>query len=170
METGLPEVRAQIDAVDDELLALLRRRAGLTVAAGKIKQAAGAQTFARPDREADILRRLAPGGGALAESSVRTIFGEIISACLAVEAPQTVCYLGPPRFHRRQHSRRYHRRRNFQLRRRPSSTSRQIVFSIRGCHRADAASSRGVYLRVWKNGDHCSLRMLPPAYNRGHKH
>ncbi|MGI9297146.1 MAG: prephenate dehydratase [Gammaproteobacteria bacterium] len=96
METGLPEVRAQIDAADDEMLALLRRRARLTAEAGKIKRAAGAKVFARPEREADILRRLAPGGGALSESSVRTIFREIISACLALEKPQTVCYLGPP--------------------------------------------------------------------------
>lgn len=96
METGLPEVRAQIDAVDDELLALLRRRAGLTAEAGNIKRAAGAKVFARPEREAEILRRLASGGGALSESAVRAIFREVISACLAVEKSQTVCYLGPP--------------------------------------------------------------------------
>lgn len=107
METGLPEVRVQIDAVDDELLALLRRRADLTTTAGKIKQAAGAKTFARPEREADILRRLAPGGGALTESSVRTIFREIISACLAIEQPQTVCYLGPPHTFTHEAARKY---------------------------------------------------------------
>lgn len=96
MEKGLPEVRAQIDALDDELMALLRRRADLTAAAGKIKHSAGAQVFARLEREAEILRRLAPAGGALREESVRAIFREIISACLAVECPQTICYLGPP--------------------------------------------------------------------------
>ena len=96
MEKGLPEVRAQIDALDDELIALLRRRADLTAAAGEVKRAAGAEVFARLDREAEILRRVAPRGGALSETAMYAIFREVISACLAVECPQTICYLGPP--------------------------------------------------------------------------
>ena len=96
MEKELSEVRAKIDALDDELLALLRRRASLTADAGKIKQNAGAESFARPEREADILRRVSANCGAISDHSMRAIFREIISACLAVEKLQTVCYLGPP--------------------------------------------------------------------------
>lgn len=96
MKKGLAELRAQIDALDDELMALLRRRAELTGKAGALKKAQKEKVFLRAGREAEILRRLAPDGGALAESSVRAIYREIISACLAVEKPQTISYLGPP--------------------------------------------------------------------------
>ena len=93
---GLAKLRGQIDALDDELMALLRRRAELTGNAGVLKKARNEKVFLRAGREAEILRRLSPAGGALAESSVRAIYREIISACLAVEKPQTISYLGPP--------------------------------------------------------------------------
>ncbi|MGU9951027.1 MAG: prephenate dehydratase [Gammaproteobacteria bacterium WSBS_2016_MAG_OTU1] len=95
MKEDLLKIREQIDSVDDKLMALLRERATLAKKVGDIKQQAGEQGFARLDRQADILRRLAPKGELLKKESVRAIYNEIMSACLAVEKPPTVAYLGP---------------------------------------------------------------------------
>ena len=95
MEKELQELRARIDALDDDLMALLRKRAGLTAAAGEIKRQHHAKFFARLEREADIVRRLSPMGGEIPPAAVRAIYREIISACLAVEKPQRIAYLGP---------------------------------------------------------------------------
>ena len=95
MEKTLPEVRTQIDALDEQIMALLRQRALLAGTAGKIKRAQNVSGFARLEREAEVLRKVAASGGTLAESSVRAIYREIISACLSVEKPQTIGYLGP---------------------------------------------------------------------------
>ena len=96
MEKGLPKLRAQIDALDDKLMALLRQRAELTAQAGKIKTQNQVHSFSRPEREAEILRRLSPHGGRLPAAAVVAIYREIISAGLACEKPQTIGYLGPP--------------------------------------------------------------------------
>lgn len=93
---GIAEVRARIDAVDDKIAALLRKRADLAGEAADAKKAQPGAVFARPEREAEILRRLSAAGGKLPRPAVRAIYREIISACLALEKPQTVCYLGPP--------------------------------------------------------------------------
>lgn len=96
MEKGLSELRAQIDALDDELMALLRQRAELTSQAGKVKMQHQVRNFSRPEREAEILRRLSPHGGILPPAAVIAIYREIISAGLACEKLQTIGYLGPP--------------------------------------------------------------------------
>jgi chorismate mutase/prephenate dehydratase len=88
----LLELRNGIDAVDDEMLRLLSRRAGLAHRIGEIKQG----NIYRPEREAQVLRRIAESnGGPLPEHAVRTIFREIMSACLALEQPLRIAYFGP---------------------------------------------------------------------------
>ena len=49
----------------------------------------------RPERESQILRRIAAKGGALPAESAIAVFREIISACRALEQPVRVAYLGP---------------------------------------------------------------------------
>ena len=96
-EQRLAELRLAIDAVDDELLALLSRRAGLTIEVGEVKRAAGAAAeFYRPDREAQILRRLlAANPGPLPDPDLARLVREIISTCLSLEKTRGVSYLGP---------------------------------------------------------------------------
>ena len=94
----LAELRLAIDAVDDELLALLNRRAGLTIEVGDVKRAAGATAaeFYRPDREAQILRRLLGANpGPLPDADLARLVREIISTCLSLEQTLDVSYLGP---------------------------------------------------------------------------
>ncbi len=91
---ALRRLRERIDAVDDELLRLISARAGLAREVGHVKPP-GSPLY-RPEREAQILRRLsASNPGPLADESLLRIFREIISHCMALEQPLTVAYLGP---------------------------------------------------------------------------
>ncbi|MCM2253292.1 MAG: prephenate dehydratase [Ramlibacter sp.] len=95
MAQDLSAIRAAIDAVDRELLALLNRRAALAGEVGEIKRAEGSPVF-RPEREAQVINGLqAANPGPLKAGNVATIWREIMSACRALEAPQRVAYLGP---------------------------------------------------------------------------
>lgn len=96
-ERRLAELRAAIDGCDDELLALLNRRAALTIEVGEVKRAEGeAVEFYRPDREARILRRLlAANPGPLPDEALARLVREVISTCLSLEQPLRIAYLGP---------------------------------------------------------------------------
>ena len=88
----LGRLREGIDALDDQVLRLINERAKLAHRIGEIKHG----NIYRPEREAQVLRRLADAnGGPLPEGGVRQIFREIMSACLALEQPLRIAYLGP---------------------------------------------------------------------------
>jgi chorismate mutase/prephenate dehydratase len=91
----LPDLRIAIDAVDDELLRLLNERARLVQAVGAIKTELK-QPFYVPDRERQILERMqARNSGPFPSEALRPVFSEIISACLSLEHPLKVAFLGP---------------------------------------------------------------------------
>jgi chorismate mutase/prephenate dehydratase len=95
-EPRIDELRLAIDAIDDQLLVLLNRRAALTQDVGEVKRSAGASEFYRPDREARILRRLcAANRGPLPDVDLVRIMRELISSCLALERAMKIAYLGP---------------------------------------------------------------------------
>ena len=88
----LERLRSQIDQVDERLLAALNERAKLARAIGTLK---AGQAY-RPEREAQVLRRIKERNpGPLGSETVALIFREVMSACLALERPITVAYLGP---------------------------------------------------------------------------
>jgi chorismate mutase/prephenate dehydratase len=92
---NLDDIRRQIDAIDQELLDLLNRRADLVHEVGVVKKRDGLQIYA-PEREESLLRRLiAMNQGRLSESSIRAIYREIMSAALALEDDLKIAYLGP---------------------------------------------------------------------------
>jgi len=94
-EPELAGLRAQIDALDRELLALLNRRAALAQDVGALKKREGSAVF-RPEREAQVIDALKAGNaGPLRTESVAPIWREIMSACRALETPTRVAYLGP---------------------------------------------------------------------------
>jgi chorismate mutase / prephenate dehydratase len=95
--TGLPELRARIDALDVELLRLISERARLAAQVAEVKaREGGVQSFYRPEREAQVLRNiLARNPGPLPGEEMGRLFREIMSACLALEQPLLVAYLGP---------------------------------------------------------------------------
>jgi len=91
----LADLRVQIDQLDAQLLTLLNQRAHLAESVGDIKRAEGSPFF-RPDRVAQVLEKIqANNPGPLKNQHVSAIWREIMSACLALEAPQRVAVLGP---------------------------------------------------------------------------
>jgi chorismate mutase/prephenate dehydratase len=95
MAKTLLELRTLIDAVDQELLSALNRRAALASEVGDIKRLEGSAVF-RPEREAQVIHGLQTcNTGPIKDASVALIWREIMSACRALEAPQRVAYLGP---------------------------------------------------------------------------
>jgi chorismate mutase/prephenate dehydratase len=106
-DRSLEQVRADIDAIDTAIQRLINQRAECAqrVAQIKLAEAHAARQrgeperevlFYRPEREAQVLRRIiAANPGPLDGNSVAFIFREIMSACLALERPMQVAYLGP---------------------------------------------------------------------------
>ncbi len=95
MPHTLSELRLLIDSLDQELLVLLNKRAGLAHEVGVIKREEGSAVF-RPDRETQVITKLQDSNpGPLKNSGVASIWREVMSACRALEAPQRVAYLGP---------------------------------------------------------------------------
>jgi chorismate mutase/prephenate dehydratase len=93
MSEKLTQYRQQIDRIDDELLRLLNERAKLAQQIGHVK---GNGAVLRPEREAQVLQRLAgANAGPLPGASVTQLFTEIMSHCRALEAPLNIAYLGP---------------------------------------------------------------------------
>lgn len=96
MSDTLARLRDEIDAIDDALLALLEQRAALALDVAEAKQAANLPAYYDPERERRILARLGERvQGRLAAASVHAVFREIISACLSLQQPLRVAYLGP---------------------------------------------------------------------------
>jgi chorismate mutase/prephenate dehydratase len=95
MTANLADLRIQIDAIDQELLVLLNRRALLAEQVGNIKKHDGTPFF-RPDRVAQVIERIQRANtGPLKNEHVASVWREIMSACLALESPVRVAYLGP---------------------------------------------------------------------------
>ncbi len=93
MSEDIDRLRTEVDALDDELAALLQRRARLAQRIGALK--GGAPAY-RPEREAEVLRRVAArGGDPLPPAALTRVFREVISACRGLEQAMRVAYLGP---------------------------------------------------------------------------
>ena len=87
--------RDAIDALDREILARLNERAMHAKAIGGLKAGSGGPAY-RPDREAQVLARLAEqNGGPLSDAAIIGVFRQVMSACLALEQKLRIAYLGP---------------------------------------------------------------------------
>lgn len=91
----LAELRAQIDAIDKQVLELLNERVRLAAEIGRVKRADGGEIYVA-QREEEVLRRLAElNRGPLDEKAIRAIYREVMSAAIALEKRLTIAYLGP---------------------------------------------------------------------------
>jgi chorismate mutase/prephenate dehydratase len=91
----IKNLRQEIDAIDDGILELLNRRAALVIEVGRLKSAKK-DSFHVPSREREIYDRLtASNRGPFPNEGLRSVFREIISASLALEAPMKVAFFGP---------------------------------------------------------------------------
>ena len=93
----LGEVRARIDGIDQQIQALIAERAQWAHQVGRAKgKLAAAVDYYRPEREAQVLRRVVDrNDGPLSDEVLVRLFREVMSACLAQQEPLKVGYLGP---------------------------------------------------------------------------
>ena len=95
------KLRERIDALDEQLLELFNQRAGCAVEVARVKRELNEDPeesieFFRPEREAQVLKRLkALNKGPLSDQEVARLIREVMSACLALEQPLKIAYLGP---------------------------------------------------------------------------
>lgn len=102
MSAELTKARARIDQLDGEIQKLIAERAGVALTIRGIKAASGegkGSDHYRPAREAEVLRRAIERNRALrspvADEVMARLMREVMSACLALESPLAVSYLGP---------------------------------------------------------------------------
>jgi chorismate mutase/prephenate dehydratase len=91
----LDKLRKSIDKIDDEIIALLNRRAAIVIEVGNIKRTQKSK-FYKPDRERQILERLTnQNTGPFPDDALKAIYREILSASVSLEEPLKVTCLGP---------------------------------------------------------------------------
>jgi chorismate mutase/prephenate dehydratase len=96
-EADLAEIRQRINEIDERLQSLINERAEYAQKVGVAKgDLAQAVDYYRPEREAEILRKIKDrNDGPLRDEEMLRLFREIMSACLAQQEPLKVGYLGP---------------------------------------------------------------------------
>lgn len=94
----LAEIRQDIDHIDEQIQTLIIQRAecALQVAAAKRREEPN-PIFFRPEREAEVLQKVTQRNEKklLSDEVLTRLFKEIMSACLALQNPLTVAFLGP---------------------------------------------------------------------------
>ncbi len=91
----LQSLRDQIDALDDQLLAMMNQRMNLVRHVGELKRATNAIIY-RPERERQIIDRLtAQNVGPLNRAAIEAIFLEVFAVARNMELPERVAFLGP---------------------------------------------------------------------------
>ena len=95
--TDLENIRQEIDHLDESIQELISERARLAFRVRQSKgQHSNAVEYYRPEREAQVLRRvLERNEGPLSDGEMVRLFREIMSACLAQQEPMKIAYLGP---------------------------------------------------------------------------
>ena len=98
---SLQQIRARIDYLDEQIQTLLNARASCAQEVAALKLNVNSQgiepgDFYRPEREAQVLRNvMARNTGPLSSEEMARLFREIMSACLALEQPMKIAFLGP---------------------------------------------------------------------------
>ena len=100
---SIGSIRTEIDEIDQALQALIVKRAECASAIALAKQEEAKSldkkpepVYYRPEREAAVLRGICERNtGPLSQESMARLFREIMSACLALEQPMRIAYLGP---------------------------------------------------------------------------
>ncbi len=91
---ALDDLRKRINDIDDSILELLEERAKVVSDVARAKRDANLPTY-DPERERQVLDRLASRAGRFPADAIRAVYREVMSACLALQEPLKVSYLGP---------------------------------------------------------------------------
>jgi chorismate mutase len=85
-EEELDELRAQIDELDRTIVGLLNERARLALEAGRLKAAQGRDGVRDPEREREVLLRVAMANeGPLPQADLVDVYRRLIDALVALE-------------------------------------------------------------------------------------
>jgi chorismate mutase/prephenate dehydratase len=97
MSEKLDQLRKRIDVLDEQIQTLLNERAACAQQVAEVKREEHDDVvYYRPEREAEVLRIVrARNQGPLPDDEIVRLFREIMSACLALERPLSIAYLGP---------------------------------------------------------------------------
>ena len=92
----LTKYRDQINEVDDQILALLQKRAEISKKVGAVKAEAGDAQVYVPHRQKQVVERLKEqNAGKFPEAALEAIWAEILSASRSLQEPERVAFLGP---------------------------------------------------------------------------
>ena len=92
----LESLRKKIDEIDSLLIDSISERARCAQQVAEVKENQGEQAYYKPEREAQVLRRvMKKNQGPLGNEDMARLFRQIMSACLALDQPVKVAYLGP---------------------------------------------------------------------------
>jgi chorismate mutase / prephenate dehydratase len=83
----LSRLRDEIDGLDARIVELLNERARLGRAAGRAKQLAGRRAIKDPEREREVLLRVAMGNaGPLAQADLLSVYRRIVAVTRGLES------------------------------------------------------------------------------------
>ena len=89
-------LRDQIDALDLQIMQAISDRARCAQQVAEVKKQQGDSAYYKPEREAQVLRQIMEQNhGPLDNEEMARLFRQIMSACLALEQPVKVAFLGP---------------------------------------------------------------------------
>ncbi len=94
---NLKQIRERIDALDLQIQDLINQRAEAAQEVARVKRAEDKDAFFyRPEREAQVLASVKErNSGPVDDEDMTRLFREIMSACLALEQPLRIAFLGP---------------------------------------------------------------------------
>lgn len=96
VDQRLRELHDRIDALDAQIQELISERARCAQETAKNKSRARSDNYYSPEREAQALRRVIERNkGPLPDEEMARLFRGVMSACLALESPMTIAFLGP---------------------------------------------------------------------------
>jgi chorismate mutase/prephenate dehydratase len=89
-------LRDKIDALDLQIMQAISDRARCAQQVAEVKKVQGDTAYYKPEREAQVLRHIMEkNAGPLDNEEMARLFRQIMSACLALEQPIKVAFLGP---------------------------------------------------------------------------
>ena len=89
-------LRDKIDALDVQIMESISQRADFAQQVAQVKKSLGDVAYYRPEREAQVLRHIMDANtGPIDNEDMARLFRQIMSACLALEQPIKVAFLGP---------------------------------------------------------------------------
>jgi len=92
---SLASLRAEIDRLDKELVAILNRRAEVALQIGQVKNANGLEVWSAAREEEVLAKVLGSSKGPLPQETLRLIFRELMSGARALQRTTRVACLGP---------------------------------------------------------------------------